>query len=114
MIAPYSAPTPVPSFCRGCPASTWARIRPSTSTPIIRRWTLDKVKPDLLTRDSTLMALTAFWIADRPERLASPWTPQQTAAMLVKKHEDQILKTFGIWPFGDTATTTEKTKSGGN
>jgi hypothetical protein len=77
--------------------------------------TFDKVKPDLLTRDSTLMALTAFWIADRPERLASPWTPQQTAAMLTKKHEDTILKMFGMWPFGDLGgSAAEKTKAGGN
>jgi len=76
--------------------------------------TFDKVKPDLLTRDATLMALTAFWIADRPERLASPWSPQQTAAMLTKKHEDQILKMFGMWPFGDLGgSATEKTKTGG-
>ncbi|HJT00759.1 MAG TPA: M20/M25/M40 family metallo-hydrolase [Terriglobales bacterium] len=77
--------------------------------------TFDKVRPDLLTRDSTLMALTAFWIADRPERLASPWSPQQTAAMLTKKHEDTILKMFGMWPFGDLGgSAAEKTKSGGN
>lgn len=76
--------------------------------------TFDKVKPDLLVRDSTLMALTAFWIADRPERLASPWTPEQTAAMLTKKHEDQILKAFGIWPFGNLGSTPEKTKAGGS
>ena len=77
--------------------------------------TFDKVKPDLLTRDSTLMALTAFWIADRPERLASPWSPQQTAAMLTKKHEDTVLKMFGMWPFGDMGgSVAEKNKSGGN
>jgi hypothetical protein len=76
--------------------------------------TFDKVKPDLLIRDSTLMALTAFWMADRPERLASPWSPQQTAAMLTKKHEDQILKMFGMWPFGNLGSTPEKTKAGGS
>lgn len=76
--------------------------------------TFDKVKPDLLIRDSTLMALTAFWIADRPERLASPWSPEQTAAMLTKKHEDVILKTFGLWPFGDLGSTPEKAKAGGS
>jgi Zn-dependent M28 family amino/carboxypeptidase len=76
--------------------------------------TFDKVKPDLLTRDTTLMALTAFWIADRPERLASPWSPQQTAAMLIKKHDDQMLKTFGLWTFGDATAPPEKNKAGGN
>jgi len=63
--------------------------------------TFDKVKPDLLTRDATVMGLTAFWIADRPDRLASPWPPERTAKMLVEKHNDGMLKSFGIWPFGD-------------
>jgi Zn-dependent M28 family amino/carboxypeptidase len=63
--------------------------------------TFDKVKPDILTRDATLVALTAFWIADRPERLATPWPPEQTAKMLVEKKQDELLKVFGLWPFGD-------------
>jgi carboxypeptidase Q len=63
--------------------------------------TFDKVKPDLLTRDATVMGLTAFWIADRPERLASPWPPEKTAKMLTDKHNDVFLKAAGIWPFGD-------------
>lgn len=63
--------------------------------------TFDKVKPDLLTRDATMMGLTAFWIADRPERLASPWPAEKTAKMLVEKHNDGFLKAFGLWPFGD-------------
>jgi carboxypeptidase Q len=63
--------------------------------------TLDKVKPDILVRNATLMALTAFWIADRPERLDTPWSPEQTAKMLIEKHEDRLLKSFGLWPFGN-------------
>jgi len=63
--------------------------------------TLDKVKPDILTRDATVMALTAFWIADRPERLASPWPAEKTAKMLVEQKQDKSLKAEGIWPFGD-------------
>lgn len=63
--------------------------------------TFDKVKPDLLTRDATVMGLTAFWIADRPERLASPWPAEKTAKMLTDKHADVFLKAAGIWPFGD-------------
>jgi carboxypeptidase Q len=70
--------------------------------------TFDKVKPDLLTRDATVMGLTAFWIADRPERLASPWPPEKTAKMLVEKHNDAMLKAFGIWPFGDLGKSDEK------
>jgi Zn-dependent M28 family amino/carboxypeptidase len=74
--------------------------------------TFDKVKPDLLTRDAALVALTSFWIADRPDRLATPWPPERTAQMLVKKKDDFILKAFGIWPFGDmggTSSPTDKT-----
>ena len=63
--------------------------------------TFDKVKPDLLQRDTTIVALTAFWIASRPDRLDSPWSPEQTAKMLVDKHMDEELKAFGVWPFGD-------------
>jgi hypothetical protein len=70
--------------------------------------TFDKVKPDLLIRDSTIMALTAFWIADRPERLANPWPAEKTAKMLTEKHEDVMLKAFGIWPFGDAGKEATK------
>jgi carboxypeptidase Q len=69
--------------------------------------TFDKVKPDLLTRDATVMGLTAFWIADRPERLASPWPPEKTAKMLVEKHNDGMLKAFGLWTFGDLGKPAE-------
>ena len=68
--------------------------------------TFDKVKPDLLTRDATIMGLTAFWIADRPDRLASPWPAEKTAKMLTEKHDDQALKAFGMWPFGDLGKET--------
>jgi carboxypeptidase Q len=63
--------------------------------------TFDKVQADILDRDSTIMALTAFWIADRPERLAAPWPAEKTAQMLVNKHDDIMLKLFGLWPFGN-------------
>ncbi len=59
---------------------------------------LEAVKPDVLTHNATLMALTAFWMADRPERLASPWSPEKTAHMLIEKQLDGFLKAFGIWP----------------
>jgi carboxypeptidase Q len=62
--------------------------------------TFDKVDPAILSRDATLMGLTAFWIADRPDRIASPWPPTKTAQMLVKKKADAFLKAAGLWPFG--------------
>ena len=63
--------------------------------------TFDKVKPDLLTRDATVVALTSYWIASRPERFASPWPALKTARMLIERKQDTMLKAFGIWPFGD-------------
>ena len=59
---------------------------------------LEAVKPDVLAQDATLMALTSFWIADRPERLAIPWPAERTAKMLLGQHEDEMLKAFGLWP----------------
>lgn len=69
--------------------------------------TFDKVDPAILDRDATVMALTAFWIADRPERLATPWPAAQTAHMLIEKHDDQMLKAFGLWPFGNLGAEKE-------
>jgi carboxypeptidase Q len=70
--------------------------------------TFDKVKADILIRNATVMALTSFWIADRPERLASPWPAEKTARMLIEKGEDRFLKAFGLWPFGDLGAEPEK------
>jgi len=70
--------------------------------------TFDKVPADILDRDATVMALTAFWIADRPQRLASPWPQEKTAQMLVDKHQDTVLKLFGLWPFGNLGSSSEQ------
>lgn len=62
---------------------------------------LEAQKPDVLTQNATLMALAAFWIADRPERFAVPWTPERTAKMLRAQRQYEELKAFGLWKFGD-------------
>jgi carboxypeptidase Q len=62
--------------------------------------TLDKVDPATITRNSTIEAILAFWIADRPERYASPWPPQKTEKMLKDTHHEEELKVYGLWPFG--------------
>jgi carboxypeptidase Q len=62
---------------------------------------LEEVKPDVLAQDATLMALTAFWIADRPERFATPWPANKTAAMLRAQHQFEFLRATGLWPFGN-------------
>jgi Zn-dependent M28 family amino/carboxypeptidase len=63
--------------------------------------TFDKVPADVLDRNAAIQALTAFWIADRTERYASPAADEVTAKMLVEKHQDGFLKAFGLWPFGN-------------
>jgi carboxypeptidase Q len=65
---------------------------------------IEAVKPDILTQNSTIMAMTAFWLADRPERFATPWAPERTAKMLRDKGEYDFLKAFGLWTFGDLGT----------
>jgi carboxypeptidase Q len=62
---------------------------------------LEAVKPEVLAQNATLMALTAYWIADRPERFASPWPAEKTAKMLRAQHQYEMLKAFHLWTFGD-------------
>src|SRR5256712_78911 len=62
---------------------------------------LDAVKPEVLAENATLMAMTAFWIADRPERFAAPWPAERTAKMLREQGQYEMLKAFRLWPFGD-------------
>jgi carboxypeptidase Q len=62
---------------------------------------LEAVKPEVLAQDATLMALTAYWIADRPDRLAKPWPTEKTAHVLRTQNQFDMLKAFGLWPFGD-------------
>jgi carboxypeptidase Q len=62
---------------------------------------LEEVKPDVLAQNATIMALTAYWLADRPERFASPWPAEKSARMLRDKGEYDFLNAFKLWPFGD-------------
>jgi carboxypeptidase Q len=70
---------------------------------------LEAQKPDVLAQNSMLMALAAFWIADRPERFASPWSEERTAKMLRSQNEYEELRAFHLWPFGDLGAE-EKSK----
>ncbi|HEY2459611.1 MAG TPA: M20/M25/M40 family metallo-hydrolase [Candidatus Acidoferrum sp.] len=69
---------------------------------------LEAVKPEVLTENATIMALTAFWIADRPERFASPWPAERTAKVLRAQHQYEMLKAFNLWPFGDLGAENKK------
>ena len=64
--------------------------------------TFGYVNRQVLTRNSVLMGLLSFWIADRPNRLASPWPPERSAQALLRKDAQRVqdLKAFGWWPFG--------------
>jgi carboxypeptidase Q len=62
---------------------------------------LEAVKPEILAQDATIMAMTAYWIADRTERLAKPWPAKKTATMLREQRQYEFLKAFNLWPFGD-------------
>src|ERR1700730_3339181 len=62
---------------------------------------LEAVKPDLLSQDARLRAMTAYWIADRPERFAVPWSAERTAKMLRAQGQYDFLKAFNLWPYGD-------------
>jgi carboxypeptidase Q len=62
---------------------------------------LEAVRPDVLAQNATVMAMTAFWLADRPERFATPWPAEKTAKMLREKGDYDMLKAFSLWPFGD-------------
>jgi carboxypeptidase Q len=69
---------------------------------------LEAQKPDVLTQNATLMALTAYWIADRPDRFAEPWPAERTAKMLRDKGEYEELKAFHIWPYGELGAEPKK------
>jgi len=63
--------------------------------------TLDTVRPEVLAQNATIMAMTAFWLADRPERFAEPWPAAQTARMLRDQGAYESMRAAGTWPFGE-------------
>lgn len=63
--------------------------------------TLDKVDAIVLTRNATIEAVLAFWVADQPKRIAEPWPASKTEGMLKDTHMEDQLKGFGMWPFAD-------------
>lgn len=62
---------------------------------------IEEVKPEVLAQDATIMAMCAYWIADRPERFAKPWPAKKTATMLRERRQFEFLEAFGLWPFGN-------------
>ena len=68
---------------------------------------LEAQKPDVLTQNATLMALTAYWIADRPERFATPWPARGRRRCFGKRGREE-LKAFKIWPYGNLGEEPDK------
>ena len=68
---------------------------------------LEAANLESLALNATIMATTAYWLADRPERFASPWPPEKTARMLREQNSYDKLKAFDMWPFGDLGTEPE-------
>jgi len=62
--------------------------------------TLDKVDPAILSRNASIEAVLAFWIADQLGRFSTPWPVERTKKMLMDTHHDEELKGYGIWPAG--------------
>jgi hypothetical protein len=58
-----------------------------------------------LAQNATIMAMTAYWLADRPDRFAYPWPAERTAKMLREKGDYDMLKAFNLWTFGDLGAT---------
>jgi carboxypeptidase Q len=69
---------------------------------------LEAAKPEVLERNATIMAATAYWLANRSERFASPWPTAKTAAMLREQDQYERLKALDMWPFGDLGRTEEQ------
>ena len=62
---------------------------------------LEAAKPDVLAQDATVMALTAYWIADRQDRFSTPWPPDKTARALRESGLYDMVHAIGLWTFGD-------------
>ena len=60
--------------------------------------TLDKVDFGNLQLHVAVAALTAYGIADRPERLGPRQSRQEIEALLKRTGLDQELKALGYWP----------------
>jgi len=60
--------------------------------------TIDKIDRDVLVKTAALAAQTAFWIANHP-RLGTVWSAAETAQALRKDKQQNLLESFGLWPF---------------
>jgi carboxypeptidase Q len=63
--------------------------------------TFDHVRHAVLIRNAAELAVMAFYIADRAQRLDAPWTPAQVKAELEKQGLEAELRAFGLWNFGN-------------
>jgi hypothetical protein len=61
--------------------------------------TLDKVNPEVLTRDAAVLAMAGIWFANSAVRAGSVFTPEKTAESLAAQRA--MLQALGLWPFSD-------------
>jgi len=61
--------------------------------------TLDKVDPNVLDRMAAVVAASAFWVADHPERLGQVWSRADTARVLEQDGQRALLQSLHLWPF---------------
>ena len=66
--------------------------------------TFDKVDIAELKRHVALAALTAFGIADRPERLGPRQSRSEIEALLKETHLEDQMKILGIWPLWENSS----------
>lgn len=58
--------------------------------------TLDKVDANILARNSDILGLTCFWMADRPGRAERIWSKEKTARILSERKQSRILTMLGM------------------
>jgi hypothetical protein len=59
--------------------------------------TFDKVDERILARDSALLALSGFWLANAPTRVGTRWSPAETIQRL--EEQRPFLQALGLWSF---------------
>jgi hypothetical protein len=83
----------VPGLAFGQQADDYARLAHSAAD------TADKVDQVVLDRITAVVAASAFWVADHPERLGQVWSPAETARVLEQDGQRPLLESVHLWPF---------------
>jgi carboxypeptidase Q len=60
--------------------------------------TLDKIDPDTLARNTAVLAISGFWIADQRNRTGMLLTPEDIVETLTVYKQRTALELLGLWP----------------